>query len=219
MADRDLVARLSRIAAGRSGIRLRLEPLDVEATGELVASILGRRDLSRSLAIHLHERTQGVPLLVEEMLRSLHDRVGASGFEGEWTATPVFGSATAETSVSARRLHTVPGRMLCQEGCASSLEHPEPVPSSGPLFHAVSLQPRALPASVARVSDVPPTDTTRGDAVEAEPLEAAELANASLATPVSANAAAATTLVSVRFGGCVPLQTSGGASRCPNAAA
>ncbi|HEV3382947.1 MAG TPA: AAA family ATPase [Trebonia sp.] len=89
LPDHDLIARLTRIAADQRGQRLRLEPLDVEATSALIASMLRRRGLSRSLAIHLHERTQGVPLLIEEMVRSLYDRAGPGGFAGEWTAARV----------------------------------------------------------------------------------------------------------------------------------
>ncbi|WP_433187467.1 helix-turn-helix transcriptional regulator [Actinoallomurus sp. CA-150999] len=87
--DRDLAARLSRIAAGGGGYRLRLGPLDAGATDEFITSMLRRRDVPRSLAVHLHSRTQGVPLLIEEMVQTLYDRAGAAGFAGEWTAARV----------------------------------------------------------------------------------------------------------------------------------
>src|SRR5215831_19599977 len=71
------------------------------------------------------------------------------------TATPVFGSATAETSVSARREQLV-GTLLWKAGRDSKDEQPDPAP-----LQAVSLQPRLL---LARVSDVPPTAVTNCEA-------------------------------------------------------
>ena len=66
------------------------------------------------------------------------------------TATPVFGSATAETSALALRAHWVAA--VCQAGFGLTVEQPLPAP-----LHAVSFQPRAL---ASRVSEVPPTATT-----------------------------------------------------------
>src|SRR5262249_5307633 len=53
-----------------------------------------------------------------------------------YTATPVLGSATAETSLLARRAHWV-ATPACQDGLASTAEQPEPVP-----LQTVSAQPR-----------------------------------------------------------------------------
>lgn len=68
-----------------------------------------------------------------------------------YTARPVCGSATADTSASARSLQPVvtPAWKL---GLAISVE--QPLPASD---QAVSLQPRELPSCV---SDVPPTAVT-----------------------------------------------------------
>src|SRR5215467_3636835 len=68
------------------------------------------------------------------------------------TATPVAGSATADTSASARRLQFVV--TVCQLGLAIMLEQPDPVPSVEEVFHTTSLQPREL---LAWVRLVPPT--------------------------------------------------------------
>lgn len=69
-------------------------------------------------------------------------------------ATPVFGLATAATSLSIRCLQ--PG-WVCQDGLASVLlAQPLPVPDQ-----TVSPQPRALPFEV---SEVPPTAVTSGEA-------------------------------------------------------
>ena len=66
------------------------------------------------------------------------------------TATPVRGSATADTSALALRAHWVAA--VCQAGLGFTVEQPLPAP-----LHAVSFQPRAL---ASRVSEVPPTAVT-----------------------------------------------------------
>src|SRR5215475_6098542 len=79
------------------------------------------------------------------------------------TATPVAGSASAETSLSMRLLQPA-GRLsaACHDGFASTVEQPEPVPSEPWLvFHTFSVQPREFEAVVRLV---PPTDTTIGEA-------------------------------------------------------
>ena len=69
---------------------------------------------------------------------------------------PVFGSATADTSASARWLQ--PGAMFVwNQGLAMLVEQPEPVPSAASVFHAVSAHPRSL---TALISEVPPTAVT-----------------------------------------------------------
>jgi hypothetical protein len=65
----------------------------------------------------------------------------------------VFGSATADTSASARNEHPV---SVWYEGFAMYALQPLP-----PLVHAVSVQPRAVLESC--VSDVPPTARTNCD--------------------------------------------------------
>jgi hypothetical protein len=74
----------------------------------------------------------------------------------------VFGSASAATSLSIRLEQ--PGRpsAVCQDGCGSKAEQPDPVPSEpGVVFHTDSVQPREFEA-VLRL--VPPTETTFGEA-------------------------------------------------------
>jgi hypothetical protein len=72
-----------------------------------------------------------------------------------YTATPVAGSATADTSAMARLLHRVSGGPICQPGCGSKAEQPEPAPP-----HACSVKRVVVP----RIKEVPPTATTYGDA-------------------------------------------------------
>ena len=77
------------------------------------------------------------------------------------TLTPVFGSATAETSATVRLAQPV---SFCHDGLAEYAEQPEPAPPLA-LFtepHTLSTQPRAFDVDFA--SDVPPTAMTLGDA-------------------------------------------------------
>ena len=69
-----------------------------------------------------------------------------------YTETPVFGSATAETSATASPEHWV--TEVCQDGLAFRVEQPLPAP-----LQAVSDQPRVL---LALVRLVPPTPITSG---------------------------------------------------------
>jgi hypothetical protein len=69
-------------------------------------------------------------------------------------ARPVFGSASAEMSASARVLQAE--MPLCHEGLVTSDEQPLPAPAQ-----ADSDQPRLVPD--ARSSDVPPTEVTYCD--------------------------------------------------------
>src|SRR5215469_4450287 len=81
--------------------------------------------------------------------------------EVSYTATPVAGSASAATSLSIRLEQPDRPSAVCQDGCGSKAEHPDPVPSlPGVVFHTDSVQPREF---YAVVSAVPPTETTFGE--------------------------------------------------------
>src|SRR5690348_16696354 len=71
-----------------------------------------------------------------------------------YTATPVFGSATAETSASARLAQPVL-KLAWPESAALNAEQPLPAP-----LHPVSVQPRVPPPWVRWV---PPTAVTKCD--------------------------------------------------------
>src|SRR5690606_40971588 len=64
----------SRLPATTTQLRLTLEPLDVAATARMVSSMLGGQPVSPALAKFLHQRTDCVPLAVEESVRLLRDR-------------------------------------------------------------------------------------------------------------------------------------------------
>src|SRR5689334_21795574 len=71
---------------------------------------------------------------------------------GPYTATPVLGSATAETSATVRFEQPA---SVCQVGLPNTVLQPLPAP-----LHTVSVQPRVLAAAL---SEVPPTAVTCGD--------------------------------------------------------
>ncbi|WP_233225910.1 ATP-binding protein [Amycolatopsis sp. CA-126428] len=66
-----------RPAAGGSTTRIRLGPLDPGGVRRLAAAVLGEPDISAAFAARLHERTAGIPFVVEEVLLVLRDPAGA----------------------------------------------------------------------------------------------------------------------------------------------
>ncbi|WP_198663909.1 helix-turn-helix transcriptional regulator [Jiangella endophytica] len=85
VADGSLLLRLSsRLPAGWSQVRLTLPPLDVAATAGLVSSMLGGERVSDEFAAFLHDRTDGVPLAIEESVRLLRQRDDVLRHDGEW---------------------------------------------------------------------------------------------------------------------------------------
>ncbi|MFF4835254.1 AAA family ATPase [Streptomyces sp. NPDC001315] len=74
----------SRRPAGMTLARVELSPLDVRHTGELVRSILGADEVSEQFAVLLHQRTDGVPLAMEEMVRSMRERGDIVHRDGAW---------------------------------------------------------------------------------------------------------------------------------------
>ncbi|MFJ5195288.1 ATP-binding protein [Streptomyces sp. NPDC088394] len=65
-----LLLRLSsRQPTGAARLRLSLEPLDVPGTAAMVSSMLGGERVSDEFATILHDRTDGLPLAVEESVR------------------------------------------------------------------------------------------------------------------------------------------------------
>src|SRR5487761_507223 len=82
--DGSLLRRLSRLAAGSTGLRLALGPLDVAQTASLVSSMLAGEPVSDGFATFLHERTDGLPLAVEESVRLMGDRADLAFRHGAW---------------------------------------------------------------------------------------------------------------------------------------
>ncbi|WP_147268094.1 helix-turn-helix transcriptional regulator [Spongiactinospora rosea] len=74
---------LLRLTA-RQRPRIELGALDVAQTAQLVASMLRADQVSAEFARFLHERTDGVPLAVEESVRLLRDRQDIVRRQGRW---------------------------------------------------------------------------------------------------------------------------------------
>ena len=64
--------------------RIRLEPLGIDGTAELIASMLDGAVVSAEFAGFVHRATEGVPLVVEELVRLMDDRADLIRSEGEW---------------------------------------------------------------------------------------------------------------------------------------
>jgi DNA-binding CsgD family transcriptional regulator/tetratricopeptide (TPR) repeat protein len=79
-----LVRRLSRHAAGATGLRIGLPPLTVDQTVDLVSSMLAVGRVSEEFAEFLHERTEGLPMAVEESVRLMGDRADLTFRHGNW---------------------------------------------------------------------------------------------------------------------------------------
>ncbi|MET8327336.1 AAA family ATPase [Streptomyces sp. NPDC005181] len=85
-ADSLLLRLSSRVptSAGISHARVGLAGLAVPDTAELVSSMLDDEHVSTEFATFLHDRTEGVPLALEECVRLLRDRADLVRRDGEW---------------------------------------------------------------------------------------------------------------------------------------
>ncbi|GAA3369823.1 LuxR family transcriptional regulator [Streptomyces sannanensis] len=85
IAPDSLLLRLSsRQPAGAARLRLSLEPLDVPGTAALVSSMLGGERVSDEFATILHDRTDGLPLAVEESVRLMWNRADMTRRGDSW---------------------------------------------------------------------------------------------------------------------------------------
>src|SRR5215469_3888263 len=74
----------SRLPAGRRQLRLTLRSLDVGQTAELMSSMLDGEHVSEQFAGLVHQRTDGIPLAVEESVRLLGDHGDLVRRDGTW---------------------------------------------------------------------------------------------------------------------------------------
>ncbi|MFF2326340.1 MULTISPECIES: ATP-binding protein [unclassified Streptomyces] len=80
-----LLLRLSsRPPTGVGHARIGLAPLSVPDCADLVSSMLDGDPVSEAFSSFLHERTEGVPLALEESVRLLRDRADIVRRDGEW---------------------------------------------------------------------------------------------------------------------------------------
>jgi len=76
-----LTSRTARSGAGR---RISLGPLDVGETAQLMSSMVAGAEVPAEFARSVHERTEGVPLAVEESMRVMGERAGLAHRGGRW---------------------------------------------------------------------------------------------------------------------------------------
>ncbi|MGH3448124.1 MAG: ATP-binding protein, partial [Nocardioidaceae bacterium] len=85
VAPDSLLPRLaSRVPPGSARERLTLAPFDLAQTTALVSSMLDGDPISDEFATYLYERTEGLPLAVEESVRLLGDRSELVRRKGAW---------------------------------------------------------------------------------------------------------------------------------------
>jgi DNA-binding CsgD family transcriptional regulator/tetratricopeptide (TPR) repeat protein len=88
-ADSLLLRLSSRLPVGSRHLRIPVPPLDQPDTARLISSMLDSGPVSEAFAGFLHQRTDGIPLAVEESVRLLRargdlvrvERAGAGGWE------------------------------------------------------------------------------------------------------------------------------------------
>ncbi|MEV6507735.1 AAA family ATPase [Streptomyces sp. NPDC051642] len=107
----------SRPPAGTGYARICLGALDVPQTAELMSSMLDGEHVSEAFASFLQERTDGVPLAIEESVRLLRDRADLVRRDGEWirrTLADIAVPPTIRDAVAERvaRLTPVAQRVL-----------------------------------------------------------------------------------------------------------
>jgi DNA-binding CsgD family transcriptional regulator/tetratricopeptide (TPR) repeat protein len=74
----------SRLTAGAGQCRITLGPLDAAATAEMVSSMLSGEHVSDEFAAFVHQRTDGVPLAVEESVQLMGERAEVFRHAGGW---------------------------------------------------------------------------------------------------------------------------------------
>ncbi|WP_262058789.1 helix-turn-helix transcriptional regulator [Streptomyces sp. STR69] len=101
----------SRPQSGTGHVRICLGALDVAQTAELMSSMLDGEHVSEAFASFLQERTDGVPLAIEESVRLLRDRADLVRRDGEWvrrTLADIAVPPTIRDAVAERVSHLTP---------------------------------------------------------------------------------------------------------------
>ncbi|MFI6623219.1 helix-turn-helix transcriptional regulator [Streptomyces sp. NPDC050528] len=109
--DSVLMRLTSRPPAGTRHVRICLGALDVPQTAELMSSMLDGEHVSEAFASFLQERTDGVPLAIEESVRLLRDRADLVRRDGEWvrrTLADIAVPPTIRDAVAERVSHLTP---------------------------------------------------------------------------------------------------------------
>ncbi|WP_329347553.1 AAA family ATPase [Streptomyces sp. NBC_01261] len=109
--DSVLMRLTSRPPAGTGYVRICLGALNVPQTAELMSSMLDGEHVSEAFASFLQERTDGVPLAIEESVRLLRDRADLVRRDGEWvrrTLADIAVPPTIRDAVAERASHLTP---------------------------------------------------------------------------------------------------------------
>jgi DNA-binding CsgD family transcriptional regulator len=120
-ASTPLLGLASRLPAHVSATSVCLSPLGRAEVRELVGSILQVEDVSDEFAVHLHERTLGIPFAVEEVLRLLADRRDLVKRDGRWarrTLDELEVPAAIRDSILERRARLSPDARRVTEAAA-----------------------------------------------------------------------------------------------------
>ncbi|WP_216213177.1 ATP-binding protein [Amycolatopsis aidingensis] len=104
----------ARIAVGVPTVRMRLRPLDPREVHALAATVLNESTVDKEFTGKLHDRTAGIPFVVEETLRAL-------SASGALVAEGTGGRAVAELPVPAPLREAVQARMAALPGPAATL--------------------------------------------------------------------------------------------------
>ncbi|SHG82349.1 ATP-binding protein [Streptoalloteichus hindustanus] len=121
--------------AGVVSLLLELRPLEVEEVSELTAAILGVPAVPSDLAARLHERTAGIPFVLEETLRAMRDPVGG---------------VSTDTCTARRLLDTIEVPALLRDAMAERLSR---LPATGRrVAHAAAVL--GVPASEELLAEV-----------------------------------------------------------------
>jgi class 3 adenylate cyclase len=136
----------------REALPLRLDRLEGEETRELAARVAGGRELPEEIVAQILQKTDGIPLFVEELVRTilesslLIERDGRLVLDGPFQ--PLAIPATLRDSLMARLDRLAPTKELAQLGACIGREFTREV------LEAVSLLPaRALDDALGRLCD------------------------------------------------------------------
>ena len=146
-ADSPLPRLSSRPAADGGHARVTLGALGVAETSELVSSMLDGDSVSESFAVFLHERTDGLPLALEESVRLLRDRADLVRQHDAWIRRPLDDIAvpvTIREAVAERAARLGPD---AQRVLSAAAVLGEPTLEAN-LIEVAALSERSAPASV-----------------------------------------------------------------------
>ncbi len=83
-SDSLLLRLSSRLPADARLSRMELEPLSIDDTAAFVSSMLADEHVSAEFAAFLHQRTDGVPMAMEESIRLMRERADLIRLAGGW---------------------------------------------------------------------------------------------------------------------------------------